>query len=139
MRSISQSNTNWLGYEFSLYGGALPRSLCASKTECALSSLLAPQSIWSRSCFRSRWARKIIEQYFTSDLYANLHSRRGEIRDYAHCTTFLGRGRSANHGLYARLLQILFPPGKCVNRNVSSASRDLKEQEAASASPGCAF
>lgn len=66
-----------------------------------------------------------IERYFASDLYADLNSRRREIRDYAterHSWDVVGQ---ITMSVYAGLLRIPFP-GKSLNRDVSSASLDVK-------------
>ena len=68
---------------------------------------------------------RAIEQYFASDLYANLNSRRREIRDYAterHSWDVVGE---MTMSVYASLLRIPFP-GQSLNRDVSSASLDVK-------------
>ena len=81
---------------------------------------------------------KAIERYFTSDLYADLNSRRREIRDYAteqHSWDVVGQ---ITMSLYAGLLRIA-SPRKSFNRNVSSASLDVKAHDEASANPGRVF
>jgi glycosyltransferase involved in cell wall biosynthesis len=68
---------------------------------------------------------RAIEQYFASDLYADLNNRRREVRDYAterHSWDVVGQMIMS---VYASLLRIPFP-GKSLNRDVSSASLDVK-------------
>jgi len=68
---------------------------------------------------------RAIEQYFASNLYAELDSRRREIREYAaerHSWDVVGERTMS---VYADLLRIAFP-GKSLNRDVSSASIDVK-------------
>jgi glycogen synthase len=65
---------------------------------------------------------RTIERYFASDLYANLDSRRREIRDYAterHSWDVVG---TIVTSVYARLLRIPY----ALNRDVSGASLDVK-------------
>lgn len=68
---------------------------------------------------------RAIEQYFASDLYADLNSRRQEIRDYAterHSWDVVGQ---ITMSVYADLLRIPSPE-KSLNRDVSSgASLDV--------------
>jgi glycosyltransferase involved in cell wall biosynthesis len=66
-----------------------------------------------------------IDRYFASDLYAELNSRRWEIRDYVterHSWDVVGQ---ITMSVYARLLRAS-PPGKSLDRDVSSASLDVK-------------
>lgn len=68
---------------------------------------------------------RAIERYFASDLYADLNSRRREIRDYAterHSWDVVGQ---ITMSVYNSLLRIT-APGKSLNRDVSSASLDEK-------------
>jgi D-inositol-3-phosphate glycosyltransferase len=68
---------------------------------------------------------RAIEQYFASDLYADLDSRRREIRDYAterHSWDVVGQMITS---VYASLLRTPFS-GKSLNHDVSSASLDVK-------------
>jgi len=68
---------------------------------------------------------RAIERYFASDLYANLNSNRQEIRDYAterHSWDVVGQ---ITMTVYAALLR-LPSPGNSLNRDVSSASLDVK-------------
>ncbi len=68
---------------------------------------------------------RAIERYFASDLYADLNSRRREIRDHAterHSWDAVGQ---ITMGVYAGLLRIP-SPAKSLNRDVSSASLDVK-------------
>ncbi len=65
---------------------------------------------------------RAIEQYFASDLYTDLNSRRQKIRNYAtarHSWDVVGQMTT---GVYAGLLRI----GESLTRNVSSASLDVK-------------
>jgi len=65
-----------------------------------------------------------IERYFASDLYADLNSRRQEIRDYAterHSWDQIGQMTMT---VYADLLRIPFP-GEWLHRDVSSTSPDV--------------
>jgi D-inositol-3-phosphate glycosyltransferase len=67
---------------------------------------------------------RAIEQYFASDLYANLNSRRREIRDYAtqrHSWEVVGQ---MIMGVYASLLRVPFLE-KSLNHDVASASLDV--------------
>jgi D-inositol-3-phosphate glycosyltransferase len=67
---------------------------------------------------------RTIERYFASDLYANLGTRRREIRDYAterHSWDAVGQ---TTISVYAGLLQI--PSPGSLNRDVSSVSFDVK-------------
>jgi D-inositol-3-phosphate glycosyltransferase len=68
---------------------------------------------------------RVIEQYFASDLYADLNNRRGKIRAYAterHSWDVVGqRIMSVYAGLLRRPL-----PGKSSNCDASSASLDVK-------------
>jgi D-inositol-3-phosphate glycosyltransferase len=81
---------------------------------------------------------RIIEQYFASDLYANLESRRQEIRDYAterHSWDMVGQ---MTINVYAKLLR-LRAPGKSSIAVVSSASLDVEPlHKEASANSGSA-
>jgi len=66
-----------------------------------------------------------IERYFASDLYAELSSRRSEIREYAmerHSWDLVGR---IIVSVYASLLRIPSPV-KSLNREVSSAALDVR-------------
>ena len=66
---------------------------------------------------------RAIEQYFASNLYADLNGRRREIRDYAterHSWDVVGQ---TTMSVYASLLRGP-SPGKSLNRDVSSASLD---------------
>lgn len=66
-----------------------------------------------------------IERYFASDLYANLNSRRPEIRDYAtkrHSWDVVGR---ATMSVYAGLLRMPSPE-ESLNRDELSASLDVE-------------
>jgi D-inositol-3-phosphate glycosyltransferase len=68
---------------------------------------------------------RVIEQYFASDLYADLNSRRGEIRAYAterHSWDVVGQRIMS---VYASLLRRPLP-GKSSNCDASSASLDVK-------------
>jgi len=68
---------------------------------------------------------RAVEQYFASDLYADLNSRRQEIRDYAtqrHSWDVVGQ---MTMSVYARLLQKP-SPGKSLNRDASRASLDVQ-------------
>jgi glycosyltransferase involved in cell wall biosynthesis len=68
---------------------------------------------------------RAIERYFASDLYADLNSRRREIRDYAtalHSWDVVGQ---ITMSVYADLLRIPCP-GKWLNCDVSRASLDEK-------------
>jgi D-inositol-3-phosphate glycosyltransferase len=68
---------------------------------------------------------RVMEEYFASDLYADLNNRRGEIRAYAterHSWDVVGqRIMSVYAGLLRRPL-----PGKSSNCDASSASLDVK-------------
>jgi glycosyltransferase involved in cell wall biosynthesis len=67
---------------------------------------------------------RTIERYFASDLYADLNTRRREIRDYAterHSWAVVGR---MTMSVYAGLLRI--PSPELLNRDVSSASLNVK-------------
>jgi len=67
---------------------------------------------------------KVIEKYFVSDLYADLSSRRQEIRAYAaerHSWDVVGQ---MTMSVYAGLLRIPFP-GDSLNRAVPGASLDV--------------
>jgi len=68
------------------------------------------------------WA---IEQYFSSDLYTNLESRRREIRDYATERHSWDVVSQITMSVYAGVLQISMPY-KSPNRDVSSTSLDVK-------------
>ena len=65
---------------------------------------------------------KTIEQYFASDLYAELNSRRQEIRDLRDRAAFLGRSRSNDHERICRL---------------ASAYRFQRNRRCICALPGC--
>ena len=68
---------------------------------------------------------KAIERYFASDLYADLNSRRQEIRDYAterHSWDVVGQ---MTMRVYAGLLHMPSPDG-LLNRGEASASLDVK-------------
>jgi glycosyltransferase involved in cell wall biosynthesis len=82
---------------------------------------------------------RVIERYFASDLYAELNSRRREIRDYAtqqHSWDVVGQ---ITMNVYANLLRIP-SAGKAVERDATSASVKVKAmQEEASANSGRAF
>ena len=68
---------------------------------------------------------KAIERYFASDLYANLNSRRREIRDYAterHSWDVVGQ---ITMSVYAGLLHMPSPEQE-LNRDASSASLNAK-------------
>lgn len=68
---------------------------------------------------------RAIEQYFTSDLYANLDSRRREIRDFVTERHSWDVVAQTTMSVYAGLLRI--PSlGKSLNRDESSASLDVK-------------
>jgi glycosyltransferase involved in cell wall biosynthesis len=79
-----------------------------------------------------------IERYFASDLYANLESRRQEIRDYAterHSWDVVGQ---MTNTVYPKLLR-LRAPGKSSIAVVSSASLDVEPlHKEASANSGSA-
>jgi glycosyltransferase involved in cell wall biosynthesis len=64
---------------------------------------------------------RAIERYFASELYADLNSRRQEIRDYAterHSWDVVGQ---ITKSVYADLLRIP-SPGKSLNHAVSSSA-----------------
>jgi glycosyltransferase involved in cell wall biosynthesis len=68
---------------------------------------------------------RVIEQYFASDLYADLNSRRGEIRAYAterHSWDVVGQRIMS---VYAGLLRLPLPE-KLLDRDVSRPSLDVK-------------
>jgi glycosyltransferase involved in cell wall biosynthesis len=68
---------------------------------------------------------RAIEQYFASDLYADLNSRRGEIRDYAterHSWDVVGQTTMT---VYADLFRMPYPD-RSLNRDVSRDSLDVK-------------
>jgi glycosyltransferase involved in cell wall biosynthesis len=68
---------------------------------------------------------RVIERYFASDLFADLNSRRQEIRDYAterHSWDVVGQ---VTMSMYAGLLQIPFH-GELSKRDASRASLDVK-------------
>jgi glycosyltransferase involved in cell wall biosynthesis len=68
---------------------------------------------------------RAIEQYFASDLYANLNSRRREIRDYATERHSWDVVAQLIMSVYASALRVPFP-GKARNLDASSASLDVK-------------
>lgn len=82
---------------------------------------------------------KAIERYFASDLYADLNSRRQEIRDYAterHSWDVVGQ---MTMNVYAGLLRMPLPE-ELLNRDASSASAAVKApHENASVHPGRDF
>ena len=68
---------------------------------------------------------RAIERYFASDLYADLNSRRREIRDYATKRHSWEVVAQITMSVYAGLLRIP-TPGNSLNRDVSSPSLDVK-------------
>ena len=70
---------------------------------------------------------RAMEQYFASDLYAELGRRRQEIRDYAterHSWDVVGQ---TTMSVYADLLRVSVPE-KSLNREISNTSIDVKAQ-----------
>lgn len=68
---------------------------------------------------------RAVEQYFTSDLYADLNSRRPEIRRYATERHSWDGVAQTTMSVYETLLRIP-APRKSLNRDVSNASLDKK-------------
>jgi D-inositol-3-phosphate glycosyltransferase len=68
---------------------------------------------------------RAIEKYFASDLYANLNSRRREIRDYATDRHSWNVVSHITMSVYAGLIRTPLP-GKSFNGDLSSASADVK-------------
>ena len=68
---------------------------------------------------------KAIERYFGSDLYADLDTRRAEIRDYANARHSWDVVGQTTMSVYANLLQISSAE-QALNRNPSSVSLDVK-------------
>jgi glycosyltransferase involved in cell wall biosynthesis len=76
-----------------------------------------------------------IERYFASDLYADLNSRRREIRDYATERHSWDLVAQITMSVYAGLLRI--PSGQSLDCDVSSASLDVEAlHDEASANSG---
>jgi D-inositol-3-phosphate glycosyltransferase len=114
-RHIYQSGVLFLGYSFGLPVlaadvGSLKDEIVEGKT----GFVFRPEDPMDLA--------KAIEQYFASDLYANLNNRRREIRDYAterHSWDVVG---TIITSVYASLLRI----PAVLNRDVSGAPLDVK-------------
>ena len=115
-RHIYQSGVLFLGYSFGLPVlaadvGSLKDEIVEGKT----GFIFRPEDPVDLA--------RAIEQYFASDLYADLNNRRQEIRDYAterHSWEVVGQ---ITMGVYARLASNS-PPGANVDRDASNASLD---------------
>jgi D-inositol-3-phosphate glycosyltransferase len=114
-RHIYQSGVLFLGYSFGLPVlaadvGSLKDEIVEGKT----GFVFRPDDPMDLA--------KAIEQYFASDLYANLNNRRREIRDYATKRNSWDVVGTIITSVYARLLRIPV----ALNRDLSGASLDVK-------------
>jgi D-inositol-3-phosphate glycosyltransferase len=117
-RQIYQSGVLFLGHSFGLPAlaadvGSLKDDIVEGKTGFAF----RPEDPVDLA--------RAIEQYFASDLYSNLNSRRQDIRSYATERHSWDVVAHMIMNVYANLLRIPFP-GNLLNRDVSRAAFDVE-------------
>lgn len=117
-RYIYQSGVMFLGHSFGL-------PVLASDVGCLKDDIVEGKTGF---VFRSEDPKdlaRVIERYFASDLFANLDSRRREIRDYAAARHSWEVISQKTMSVYADLLRPLVP-GHPQHREPSKASLDMK-------------
>jgi len=117
-REIYQSGVLFLAYSFGL-------PVLAADVGCLKEDIVEGETGFVfRSQDEADLARAI-EQYFVSDLYANLNDRRAEIRKYAAERHSWDAVAEATMGVYAQLLQMT-SAGKAFEDDSRGASVDVK-------------